>query len=407
MEGLVFVLSVIAGVLILVCLVVIHELGHAIAARRNGVVVEEFGVGFPPAAKTWTVPKSFLGSHVVYSLNWLPLGGFVKLKGENDAAKGAGTFGAASFAAKTKIMFAGVLMNWAMAIVLFTILALIGMPKVLANQFYVASDATIITAPVVIDGVTDGLPAQKAGLQKGDTIKSVTTTGVTCVTNAVMDCPREQANDIDTIIALTKSQPDMPLLVTFVRDGKQNTTTLHNRTAEAAKDGKGYIGVVFSQHAPTTIRSTWSAPINGVGLTAQLSWETLKGIGGLFVKLGSGLAGLLGDHAEQVQATKQLGDAGNSVAGPVGILFTLLPNFVRSGLVPILLISAVLSLTLAVMNILPIPALDGGRWYLMAGFRLFKKPLTKEREEKIVSISMMVLIGLVLLITIGDVRKLF
>ena len=127
-------IGILVGRIILVLWVVVHELGHAIVARRNGVVVEEFGIGFPPAAKKWRPKKSFLGKNVVFSRNWLPLGGFVKLKGEYDSAEGAGTYGGATFWVKTKILLAGVMMNWLTAVVLFMILALVGMPKILPQQ---------------------------------------------------------------------------------------------------------------------------------------------------------------------------------------------------------------------------------------------------------------------------------
>ena len=110
------ILGVILGLFVLVLLVVLHELGHAMVAKRNGVVVEEFGIGFPPRAKNWQPKKSFLGKNVIFSLNWLPLGGFVKLKGEYDSAEGKGTYGGATFWVKTKILLAGVLMNWLTAV---------------------------------------------------------------------------------------------------------------------------------------------------------------------------------------------------------------------------------------------------------------------------------------------------
>ena len=96
-------LGIIVGLIILVFLVVVHELGHGIIARRNGVVVEEFGIGFPPKAWAKKIKKSILGKNVLFTLNWLPLGGFVKLQGENDAASRKGDYGAASFWVKTKI----------------------------------------------------------------------------------------------------------------------------------------------------------------------------------------------------------------------------------------------------------------------------------------------------------------
>ena len=115
-------LGIIIGLIVLVILIVLHELGHALVAMRNGVVVEEFGIGFPPRA--W---KKRLKNGVLFTLNWLPLGGFVRLKGEYDSATGEGTHGGASFWVKTKILVAGVVVNWVTAVLLFTILLLVGM----------------------------------------------------------------------------------------------------------------------------------------------------------------------------------------------------------------------------------------------------------------------------------------
>ena len=113
------ILEILGGLLILAVLVAVHELGHAIVAHRNGVVVEEYGLGFPPRA--WSRK---LKNGVLFSLNWLPIGGFVKLQGENDAADKKGDYGAATFWQKTKILLAGVFINWLVAALLLTILAI-------------------------------------------------------------------------------------------------------------------------------------------------------------------------------------------------------------------------------------------------------------------------------------------
>ena len=154
-------------------LILFHEWGHFILSRRNGVEVEEFGLGFPPRAKILAKKKG-----TVYSLNWLPLGGFVKLKGEHDSDTEKGTFGAASSWAKSKIMMAGVAMNLVAAFVLFTIVALVGMPKLLDQQFTVSSDTKIIKevdnkGVIKIDYIIDKSPAQTAGLQVDDQIVSI------------------------------------------------------------------------------------------------------------------------------------------------------------------------------------------------------------------------------------------
>ena len=118
------VVGILIGLIALIVLVVLHELGHAIVARRNGVTVEEFGIGFPP--KAWS---RRLKNGIEFSINWLPLGGFVRMKGEHDAATGKGAYGAATFWQKTKILLAGVVVNWLTAAVIFTGLALVGLPK--------------------------------------------------------------------------------------------------------------------------------------------------------------------------------------------------------------------------------------------------------------------------------------
>ena len=151
--------GIIVGLIVLVLLVVVHELGHALVAKRNGVVVEEFGIGFPPTAKKWKPKKSILGKDVIISLNWLPLGGFVKLKGEYDAARGKGTYGASTFWVKTKILLAGVAMNWLVAVLLFTILALIGLPKILPQQVVLPFDSRVERSALTIATIQPNSPA--------------------------------------------------------------------------------------------------------------------------------------------------------------------------------------------------------------------------------------------------------
>lgn len=158
--------GIIVGLFILVFLVVVHELGHAIVARRNGVVVEEFGIGFPPRA--WSKK---LKNGVLFTLNWLPLGGFVRMQGESDSADQPGDYGAATFWQKTRILLAGVVANWIVAALLLTVLAVVGLPKILPNQFTVASDTTMVKKPVEITLVGDNSPAAKAGLQVGDQVQ--------------------------------------------------------------------------------------------------------------------------------------------------------------------------------------------------------------------------------------------
>lgn len=382
-------LGIIAGLIALTVLVVIHELGHALVARRNGVVVEEFGVGFPPRAWGKKIKQSILGKNVLLSVNWLPLGGFVKLKGEYDSANKKGDYGAASFWVKTKILLAGVVMNWLTAVVMLTILALFGMPKVLPDQFSLPSDRHIDATPVVVAQVSADSPAAQAGLKTGDDIIALNTVAI--------DTP-------ETLSKETAAFQGKAVDITYRRDGVEHHTQATLRGEH--EKSKGYLGVSMTQK--TMIRATWSAPIVGVALTGQLTGATFDGLGKLVGNTVSGLVSKLSsDKKTQEAGAEQLDEAGQSVAGPIGILGVLFPAASQAGPGAFLFITALISLTLAVMNVLPIPALDGGRWFTMAVFRVLKKPLTKEREESIQAVGFLTLMALVVVVTILDVTKLF
>lgn len=375
-------IGIIVGVLILVLLVTVHELGHAIFARRNGVVVEEFGIGFPPRA--WA---KRLKNGILFTLNWLPLGGFVRLQGEHDSANKKGDYGAATYWQKTRILLAGVLINWFVAALLLTVLAWTGLPKILPNQFSVANDTTIVRKPIELTLVTGDSPAEKAGLKAGDQILRFD--------GQLIETPAELSE-------ATKANKGKTVEVIYSRDGVENSKNVTLRTDST----KGYLGVSSDQRQQ--IQASWSAPIVGVVTTAQFTYVTLQGLGDLLVDFFKGVFLQLSfNSATREEAAKSLEKAGNSVAGPIGILGTIFPAAEQAGLTQLIFLTAIISLTLAVMNALPIPALDGGRWFTMTLFRLLKKSLTKEREEKIQTVGFMILMGLIVVVTIADVGKLF
>ncbi|HYF97061.1 MAG TPA: site-2 protease family protein, partial [Patescibacteria group bacterium] len=164
------------SLILFVGLVVAHEWGHFIAARRGGVEVDEFGIGFPP--KVWAKKIKTEKSKFLFTINLLPLGGFVRLKGEHDSDTRPGTFGAATLSTKVKIMLAGVAMNLLIAFIMLTALAVTGMPKLIDNQFTVTSDTKTIQEVkdadvVLVDKVVDNSPASKAGVQPQDRILEI------------------------------------------------------------------------------------------------------------------------------------------------------------------------------------------------------------------------------------------
>jgi len=368
----------VVGLLLFIGLVIVHEYGHFLVARRNGVEVEEFGIGFPPRA--WS--KKMKGGFIL-SLNWLPIGGFVRLKGESDAATEPGSLGAASINAKAKIMLAGVAMNLLVAYALLTVLAVLGMPRFVENQFTVASDTRITRNDVLVGYVEPRSPAAQAGLQLRDRLIAIG--------EGAQNDPIAEAAKLP---GLTEKYAGKTVKLTYARQGEQRETTLTLRSkaeVEASKDTaepKGYMGV-----APTELtltRSTWSAPIVGAGLVWQFTKATFQGLGTMIAAVF---------HGEGSRAAAQ-------VSGPVGIV-VLLRDGSMLGYQFVLMLIAIISLTLAIMNALPVPALDGGRLYMMLLSRLSGRKMSREMEERIVGASFLFLLFLIVMVTIVDVRRFF
>ncbi len=374
-------------------LVILHELGHFILARRAGVEVEEFGIGFPPRAKILTKKNG-----TTFTLNWLPLGGFVKLKGEHDSDETPGSFGAAKLKDKVNIMLAGVVVNFITAFVIFTFLALVGMPKLLDNQFTVANDNKVVRQDVLVGYVEDGSPANSAGLQERDILKKISAVNK----NTSFELTRQ-----DQLKVASQALAGEQVNIEIVRAGKLQTVTatmLSEQEVEASKQvhqvciseliesdrdcptTKGFLGVIPGEYVVQ--RATWSAPVVGAAVTGQFTQATLRGLGSIVGGLFKG---------DTTTAKEQ-------VSGVVGVGF-ILSDSSFLGPIFMIMIIGVISLSLAVMNLLPIPALDGGRLFVTLLYRLFKKPLSKTTEERIHGTGFAILMLLFVLITVLDVQK--
>lgn len=373
---------VVIGFICIILLVVAHEAGHFFAAKRNGIEVEEFGIGFPPRAKTLTKKDG-----TEYTLNWLPLGGFVKLKGEHDADTTPGSFGAARLRDKIKVMVAGVAVNFLIAYILFTLIALIGMPQLVDNQYTVARNETVTQQDVLVGYIGEGSPAEQAGLQLNDTIVSLDNNQ-----QCYDDGCYYELNQIEDLGVATEALAGQTVDITIKRGGAEQTlsaTLLDEETVAASKETdqpKGYLGVVPNEFSVK--RYTWSAPIVGAGTTVQFTGLTLKGLASIVTGLFRG---------DTTAATEQ-------VSGVVGVGF-IFSSASFLGPVFMLMIVAVISLSLAIMNVLPIPALDGGRLFVTLLYKVLNKPLTQETEERIHGTGFAVLMVLFVLITIVDVQR--
>jgi len=363
------VLRVMLGVIILSVIVIIHELGHYLVARRNGVEVEEFGLGFPP--KVWGKKLGRGIMECYYTVNLLPLGGFVKLKGETTEDDTPGSFGAASLWVKSKITYAGVVMNLLTAFVLLSLVAAIRMPVVFDNQFMVASDTTYVADQIDINFVADDSVANELGLQPGDQLRAIDEQLVTTV---------QEVNQL-----LEQRLGEVATFTVYDIDDKQ-VVDYEAQLPVETEPYEGILGVGLQRYQE--FRATWSAPIVGVVSTLQFSWETLV---------------LLGDMVGNVfRGEFEAASAG--VAGPVGIFYIFSQ---ANSLSMILLLAGIISLSLAVMNFLPIPALDGGRMAVTYIYAVTGRELTARKEEIIHGAGMAVLLALIALITFVDIQRFF
>ena len=431
-------IGIVIGLFVLMFLVTAHEFGHFLMARRNGVRVLEFGICFPPRAIAWIkdpktnkwrrykrsewkqekMTKTVISSKddsadelapkgMIFSLNWLPIGGFCQMDGESAADTREGTFGKASYWSKTKILFGGVIMNWLVAFVILTILAWAGMPEFLENQFTVETDTRTERVPVQVTSVAENSPAEKAGIKTNDLILSVN---------------GEEVWTADTIASFNESQAGQEVTYKISREEWitdaiecidppcPTQTELRETTQELAvtlnpAGSEYYLGVTMSSKQAISY-STWSAPIVGAGLTLQVTGETFKGVGVMLWNLITGVGSQLSFDAEvRENGQEAISSVGDSVSGPVGIIGILFPAFTSAGPANLAFLAAIISISLACMNVLPIPALDGGRWLLITIFKIRKKKLTKDIEEKIVSRAFMILIALIFIVTILDIIR--
>ena len=315
-------------------LILVHELGHFAAAKFFGMRVDEFGIGFPPRL------LSFSRGETRYSLNSLPLGGFVRLHGELDDA-GDRSFTRYRFFPRAVVLLAGVFMNFAAGWLVFSAVFWIGFP-----------------AAVFVTDVMPGSPAEAAGIERGDMIAGF--------------------GDPAAFSAFVASASGSAVPFSVVRSGEAIPVAPALRADPPP--GEGSLGLVLSGGAAAPL-GFLAAIARGFLAALSLSWAVISGLGSLFAQP-------------------------ESVVGPVGI-FSIAIGTGHLGFVPVLELLGVISLNLAVLNLLPIPALDGGRLLFMAFEAVRRKKFAPHAEVRAHAAGFALLMALVIFVTFKDVIRIF
>ncbi|MEK7645907.1 MAG: site-2 protease family protein [Patescibacteria group bacterium] len=357
-------LTAIIFIIVIGVLVLVHEFGHFIMAKRAGMKVEEFGFGFPPRLVGWKKGET------TYSLNWIPFGGFVKILGENGDERGARSFASASFLNRILVLVAGVVMNFLLAAGLLMIVNFFGLRIGLID----GDTGSAQNIKVQIVGVTAGSPAEIAGLQSLDAIASYKQDGTVT--------PIYTTKDIQDAVA---SHLGRPLVLEIERGNSLVEKTLTPRVNPP--EGQGAIGVSLALTG--TVAYPWYEAIwRGISDAAFLTIATVQGYYALLKTL--------------VIHGKLIAD----VSGPIGIA-SLTGQAARVGLNYLLQFVAMISINLAVLNIIPFPALDGGRVVLLLAEKVKGSPVRKSVEGFINMAGFYLLVALMLYITYKDVAKFF
>ena len=381
------------GIALFIGLIITHELGHFLVARRNGVIAEEFGIFFPPR-----LFKCVMRGGWTFSINLVPLGGFVKLKGEHDSDTEPGSFGQASVWAKTKIMIAGVMVNLVTGLVLLMILAWIGLPQVIPNQFDIKGASHVSQNEVIITSVEPHSPAAKLGLKAQNEIVALTASGKRQIISSITDLQRLTKEYAGESVAVTYKSNG----VTYVKNVTLQSAAVVNASLKT-NNPKGYLGVTL-QTFTLKQYSWWAGPLESIGLSWQVIKLTLVGLGHAVVGLAKLVAGLVTGNSVARQHGQAVASA--QVAGPVGI-FMIMKGGSALGYNFMLFIVAIIALTLAIMNFLPIPALDGGRMWLLLASRGIGKPLSAGLEEAVNAAGMILILSLAVLVTLVDIHRFF
>ncbi|OGH11310.1 MAG: RIP metalloprotease RseP [Candidatus Levybacteria bacterium RIFCSPLOWO2_01_FULL_36_13] len=360
------IVTILVFLVILSILVLIHEAGHFFVARFFNIKVEEFGFGIPPRAFGKKIGET------LYSINWLPIGGFVKLYGEDEA--GAGKVSLSSSKPKPApkdesrafysrpvwqrfaVVFAGVFMNFVLAVAIVSVLFSIVGVSVPAKH-------------VLVREVLNDSPAEKAGIIAGDIIENIN--------GDEIESPQE-------VISLTKKHLGEEITLRIQNQGKERIIKITPR--KVYPKNQGPLGVGIEPNFETKKYPIWEAPFVGTREVLNQTGLILQGLSNTLVQIFT------------------QGKIPSDVAGPVGIA-QITGKIVSIGPSAVLSFMALLSLNLAIINVLPIPALDGGRLLFIVIEGVTRKKVSPRAESMAHTIGMAFLLGLIALITIHDIFR--
>jgi len=342
------IITVIAFLGILAVLILAHELGHFVTAKASRVKVDEFGLGFPPRL------LSIKRGETRYSLNAIPLGGFVKMAGEEDP-KVSGSLASKSIGTRLLILSAGSLMNALLPLLLFSI------------AFMVPHDT--LAGQVVVEEVAPGSPAASAGIESGDVILSIN------------ERPVHNINDLQRNIYLNLGKE----ITLLIKHSDSTTEDIRVIPRWTPPEGEGATGVAVRLLNPSVVSQRypfWEAIPMGAG-------ECIEA----FVIFKNGILSMI------------IGTTPVAVAGPVGIA-QVTAEVAKAGISPLLEFAAFLSINLALINIFPLPALDGGRivFVLLEWVRRGKR-ISPKTENVVHLIGFIMLMAAILIITYQDIIR--
>jgi len=337
----------------LIGLIVLHELGHFVLAKKFGVKVEEFGIGFPPRI----IGKKF--GETLYSLNLLPFGAFIRIYGEQGGIEDCRSFIGKPIWQRVSIVLGGVVSFWIIAAILLSIVAgAWGLPTAVSDE----ENHALIDPKVQIIAIAPGSPAQEVGLEIGDTIVGF-----------------DKLKEVQEFVEAHKGEE----ITLVIQRGKE---VFEKRIIPRVSppEGEGAVGVGLTRIALKPY-SWYQAPVQGFITCGQLTYNIVNGWG-LGLKSAVGLT--------QLPAGMKM-----EMMGPLGI-FDLLREYFALGINYFLFLISLIAVALALINILPIPALDGGKLIFLIIEGIRRRPINYKLEQRITVTSLALLIILIIFVTV-------